>query len=66
MTCKKSIIGLRLDSFSGRESAVFGVKSVFFLYLMVKRVNFRFDREDSKLEGLDPGILEYWGGAVGC
>ena len=55
MTCKKSIIGLRLDSFSGRESAVFGVKSVFFLNLMVKRVNFRFDREDSKLEGLDLG-----------
>ena len=54
MTCKKSIIGLRLDSFSGRELAVFGVKSVFF-YLMVKRVNFRFDREDSKLEGLDLG-----------
>lgn len=31
---------------------------------MVKRVNFRFDREDSKLEGFDPGILEYWGGRL--
>ena len=55
MTCKKSIIGLKLDSFSGRKSAVFGVKSVFFLNLMVKRVNFRLDRADSKLEGLDLG-----------